>query len=150
MTTIELLSHLRSIGVALWVEDDQLCFNAPKGALTPPLRAQLVEHKAEILTFLRSAQAAAASGSLPAIQPVARDRELPLSFAQQRLWFLDQLEPGLPSYNILSAVRLIGQLDAAALQQAINEIVRRHEALRTTFTAKDGHPVQVIAPSLSL
>lgn len=71
----------------------------------------------------------------------------PASFAQQRLWFLDQFEPGSPFYNIPTAVRLIGQLDRQVLQRCLNEIVRRHEALRTTFTMMDGNPVQVIHPS---
>ena len=72
----------------------------------------------------------------------------PLSFAQQRLWFLDQLEPNRSVYNIPSAFRLQGRLDISALEQSLNEIVRRHEALRTTFSMVDGDPVQVIAPSL--
>jgi len=75
---------------------------------------------------------------------------VPLSFAQQRLWFLDQLEPGNPVYNILRAFRLTGPLDVATLEKCLNEIVRRHEALRTTFTTVDGQPVQVITPTLTL
>src|SRR5216110_184315 len=74
----------------------------------------------------------------------------PLSFAQQRLWFLDQLEPGNPFYNIAAAVRLVGALDVAALRRCFNEIVRRHEALRTRFESIDGTPVQVIADALVL
>jgi amino acid adenylation domain-containing protein len=71
---------------------------------------------------------------------------LPQSFAQQRLWFLDQLRPGSPFYNLPAAVRLRGQLNAALLQQALNEIVRRHESLRTTCGAEGDAPVQIIAP----
>jgi amino acid adenylation domain-containing protein len=74
----------------------------------------------------------------------------PLSYAQQRLWFLDQLEPGCPAYNISTAVRLSGPLDIDTLKRSLNEIVRRHESLRTTFTTIEGRPVQVIAPSLML
>jgi amino acid adenylation domain-containing protein len=70
----------------------------------------------------------------------------PTSFAQQRLWFLDQLEPNSPLYNLPVALRLRGPLKRGALQQSLNEIVRRHEALRTTFSVVDGLPVQVIAP----
>ena len=84
----------------------------------------------------------------PPIKPVPRDGDLPASFAQQRLWFLDQLEPGNATYNIPIAVRLVGDLDPDALERAFNEVVRRHEALRTTFTARDGRPLQVIAPEL--
>ncbi len=74
----------------------------------------------------------------------------PASFAQERLWFLDQWEPDSPVYNLGSAFRLSGGLDVTALQQALNEIVRRHEVLRTTFAAQDGQPYQVIAPQLTV
>ena len=77
--------------------------------------------------------------------PVGREHALPLSFAQQRLWFLEQLEPVSSLYTISRALRLSGRLNIAALQQALNTIVHRHEALRTTFVAVDGTPVQMIA-----
>ncbi|MGH9753404.1 MAG: condensation domain-containing protein, partial [Blastocatellia bacterium] len=72
-----------------------------------------------------------------------RDR-VPLSFAQQRLWFLDQLEPGNPFYNIPDAVRLTGRLNLDAFESVFNEIVRRHEALRTRFVTEGGESAQVI------
>src|SRR5437773_5435116 len=68
----------------------------------------------------------------------------PLSFAQQRLWFIDQLEPGSPAYHVATALRLCGPLDVAALERAIAQIVERHEVLRTRFPAVDGTPIQVI------
>jgi amino acid adenylation domain-containing protein len=86
-------------------------------------------------------------------QPIAsvpRDVNPPLSFAQQRLWFLDQLEPGNPLYNVPCAIHLAGRLNQQALERSLNEIVRRHEILRTRFTAVNGQPVQVIAPALSI
>jgi len=70
----------------------------------------------------------------------------PLSFAQQRLWFLDQLEPGSPLYNLPAAVRLTGALDADVLARCFVEVVRRHEPLRTTFLPGEGEPVQLIHP----
>jgi amino acid adenylation domain-containing protein len=85
-----------------------------------------------------------AAPAAPAIAKVSRDGELMLSFAQQRLWFLDQLEPGSNAYNIPAAVRLHGELNAKALEQSLGEIIRRHEALRTTFAVAAGEPVQVI------
>jgi amino acid adenylation domain-containing protein len=84
------------------------------------------------------------------IRPSQRNGPVPLSFAQQRLWFLDQLEPGLVAYNIPAAVRLVGQVDTAVLSWSLNEIVRRHESLRTTFDSVAGKPVQIIAPELEL
>lgn len=83
-------------------------------------------------------------------KPVARDRELLLSFAQERLWFLEQLEPNSPVHNIPTVFRLTGSLDVAALEQSLNEIVRRHEALRSSFATRKGQPTQVTAPVLSL
>ncbi|HEX8148765.1 MAG TPA: amino acid adenylation domain-containing protein, partial [Pyrinomonadaceae bacterium] len=82
----------------------------------------------------------------PPIEPVAREEGLPLSFAQQRLWFLDQLEPGGSAYNVPSAVRLEGPLDLGALERTVGEIVRRHETLRTSFPTAEGRPQQRIAP----
>jgi len=80
----------------------------------------------------------------PPLAPVSREERLPLSFAQQRLWFLDQLAPNNPFYNCPSAVRLEGRLDLDALEEVINEIVRRHEALRTRIEAEEREPAQVI------
>jgi amino acid adenylation domain-containing protein len=82
-----------------------------------------------------------------AIKPVSRASQPPLSFAQQRLWLLNQLEPDSPAYNIPVAVRLNGELKVAALERTLGEIIKRHEVLRTTFTVKDGQPVQVIHPA---
>ena len=81
------------------------------------------------------------------------DKSASASYAQERLWFLDQLEPDNPAYNISTAFRLSGLLDVAVLEQSLNEIVRRHEVLCTTFATfatVDGRPVQVIAPDLNL
>ncbi len=87
---------------------------------------------------------------LPPIEHVSREGELPLSFAQQRLWFLDQLEPGNPFYNICRGLILKGSLNVTALEQSLNEIVRRHEVLRTNFRDVDGRPVQEIASALNI
>src|SRR5690349_18375347 len=74
----------------------------------------------------------------------------PLSFAQQRLWFLHQLEPESIAYNMPTALRLTGRLNTDALEWGINEIIRRHEILRTTFRLIDNQPVQIIAEQLTL
>src|SRR6185503_10043166 len=83
----------------------------------------------------------------PPLERVERAGRLPLSFAQQRLWFLDQMEPGSSFYNIPAAVRLRGVLNVEALERTLSEVVRRHEVLRTHFVAVDGEPVQVIEPA---
>ncbi|HEU4559242.1 MAG TPA: condensation domain-containing protein, partial [Longimicrobium sp.] len=83
---------------------------------------------------------------LPPVVPVERDGALPLSFAQERLWFINRLEPESAAYNVPMAWRVDGALDQAALERALGEIVRRHEALRTVFPEVDGSPAQAIAP----
>ena len=86
----------------------------------------------------------------PPIDRAPREDRLPLSYAQQRLWFMHQLDPDSPAYNIPLAVRLSGRLDVAALRVTLTEVVRRHEALRTTFAVCDGQPRQVIHPPAPL
>ncbi|MBZ4423356.1 condensation domain-containing protein, partial [Myxococcus sp. RHSTA-1-4] len=86
------------------------------------------------------------SVSLPPLLPAPRSGSLPLSFAQQRLWFLDQLQPGSVQYNMPITLLLEGVLDIEALESAFTELVRRHESLRTTFSAEEGQPVQLIHP----
>src|SRR6185295_12459508 len=99
----------------------------------------------ELGARLAAAERAGKAVTMPALVRVSRSESLPLSFAQQRLWFLDQLEPGSAVYNIPVALRLVGELDVEALERALSEIMRRHEVLRTTFAIVDGQPVQVIA-----
>lgn len=112
--------------------------------------ATLSPEKRELLIrSLRNKQTATASGS----QIVARRRTsdlAPCSFPQQRLWFLQQLEPTSCAYNMPSALRVRGALDVEALRSALAEISRRHESLRTTFREVDGQPMQVIHPSREL
>jgi amino acid adenylation domain-containing protein len=85
-----------------------------------------------------------------AITPVPRDGNLPLSFAQARLWLLEQLNPDSGIYNMPAKVCLVGELNVAVLEQSINEIIRRHEVLRTSFTSVDGQPLQVIVPQVQI
>ncbi|HSG41035.1 MAG TPA: amino acid adenylation domain-containing protein, partial [Thermoanaerobaculia bacterium] len=83
----------------------------------------------------------------PPLRPVSREGALPLSFAQERLWFLDRLEPGSAAYNMSAALRLDGVLDISALARTLDEIARRHEVLRTTFAEDARGPAQVIHPA---
>ncbi|MBB4635033.1 non-ribosomal peptide synthetase [Longimicrobium terrae] len=114
-----------------------------------PLRvmfeAPTVAGVAEVIEGMRRA----ARPAVPPVIPVARTGPLPLSFAQERLWFLDRLEPDSPLYNIPAALRLTGPLNAAALERALGEVVRRHEALRTVFAEVEGVAAQVITPFTS-
>ncbi len=95
------------------------------------------------------------NGNNRAIARVSRGNQtesqtFPLSFAQQRLWVLAQLEPDNPFYNMFKAVRLNGRINIEVLERSLNEIIRRHEILRTTFNAVEGTPVQVIAPHATI
>src|SRR3569623_2053268 len=76
------------------------------------------------------------------------DMRFPQSFAQQRLWFVNQLDPASAAYNVVEAFRLDGALDDVALERSINALVARHESLRTTFSSEEGGPIQLVAPSL--
>jgi amino acid adenylation domain-containing protein len=86
----------------------------------------------------------------PPLRAVSRSSSSPLSFAQQRLWFLDQLSPNDCAYNLLSAFRIAGAIDISALERSLNEIIARHEALRTVFDAVDGQPYQKVLPSSTI
>jgi amino acid adenylation domain-containing protein/FkbM family methyltransferase len=102
--------------------------------------------EASTITELARAVEGAGRVDLPPIRPVPRDGELPLSFAQERIWFLTQLNPDLRSYFVPRALRVRGRFDPALVEATFSEINRRHEILRTTFPAIDGRPVQVIHP----
>jgi amino acid adenylation domain-containing protein len=111
--------------------------------------ASRLSSKRRTLLVLRALTAKAQKRQLIlSIRRIPRDGELPLSFAQQRLWLMDQLEPDNPVYNICQAYRIIGKLDVTALEQSLNKIVQRHETLRTVFKIIDGQPMQVISPNL--
>jgi amino acid adenylation domain-containing protein len=143
LTIKEFLTDLRDRDIKLWLDngdgDTRLRCNAPKGILTPEIRSQLADRKAEIINFLQSTTTTSDS-----IQPVDRTLDLPLSFAQTRLWFLNQLDGSSATYNIPVALELNGELNITALEQSIAEIVRRHEILRTSFQLVGDTPVQVI------
>jgi amino acid adenylation domain-containing protein len=140
----ELGGHsLLATQVVSWV---RACFGVEL-ALRSLFETPTVAELAELIEQERNARRGLLA---PPLVPRPRAGDLPLSFAQQRLWFFNQLEPDNPVYNIAIAVRLSGHLVTAALEQTFNEIVRRHEVLRTSFAISEGRPVQIIAPSLSL
>jgi aspartate racemase len=144
LSTVEFLLQLRSLNVTLSAAGDRLRCSAPTGVLTADLQNELAARKMELLSFLKSASLATRSQP-PTIVRVTRDGELPLSFAQLRLWLLDRLDPNTATYNVPSCFRLKGKFSLAAFEQSLTEIVRRHEALRTCFRAVEGRPVQQIA-----
>jgi len=147
MTAVELLSLLADKDVRLSVIDGQLKVSAPKGVLTAELQQLLIANKPEVIALLSTT---AMTGQSRQIKPADRRQALPLSFAQQRLWFLNEFEPGSSLYNIPSALRVRGALNTTALQQAFDALIARHESLRTTFVSEAQETVQKIAPQLSV
>lgn len=147
-TIADLMSYFRNLDIKIWADGDRLRYNAPKGVLTPELRDQLKEHKAEILDFLQEATRLSGISDEP-IQPVKRQDELPLSFAQERMWFLSELE-GPESYNMPMLFRIKGPLNISVFEQSVNEIIRRHEVLRTSFVMVKGKLEQIIASELTI
>jgi amino acid adenylation domain len=132
LLTVQVLARIRDIyGVEL---AQRTFFDAP----TP---AGLARH-------VRAARKA--HSDVPAIRKADREQVLPLSFAQQRLWFLERLQPGSTAYSMLFGIRLSGTLDKGAFHSSLNEIVRRHEVLRTTFHEKNGVPEQKISDHIEL
>ncbi|WP_298771746.1 non-ribosomal peptide synthetase [uncultured Shewanella sp.] len=144
---IILLLHAQQIQVS--ESDGKLLVDAPKGALTPALTTIIKTNKTILVDFLREQSAfKQANDNVPVIEKAPRnpDTGLPLSFAQQRLWFIDRMENGSAQYNMPSALLVEGALDIDAAQQAITRIINRHESLRTIFAECEAGPVQLIKP----
>ncbi|WP_433234979.1 amino acid adenylation domain-containing protein [Actinomadura nitritigenes] len=142
MTPLELLTHLRGLGVEVRRNGDRLHVRAPKGTLDPELRQALDTNREEILALLRHAEKTTATPApIPHIEHAG---SAPLSFAQQRLWFLDRVQPGGVEYNLTLTWGVTGRMEVAALRRALGEITARHEVLRTTYSDHDGVPQQVI------
>jgi amino acid adenylation domain-containing protein len=142
----ELLEELIHEGIELWEESGTLAVRANKGRLTPALQDRLKSHKDEILSALRARE-------LPPLvaQPdPGETAPIPLSFSQERLWFIDQWAPGNPAYSMPGILKLTGYLDTGVLSRTLKEIFRRHAVLRTTFAATDGVPRQVIHPNVQV
>ncbi len=159
MNIKQFIAELSQQGVKLWVEGEQLRVNAPKGVLTLETRDLLAKNKAELILLLHEKNARACKRSAQGAIPTDTDlpliktecpQNLPLSFAQEQLWLLNQLEPDNPFYNEQVALKLHGHLNMVALEQSLNKIISRHEALRTNFRTFNEQPVQVIADSLTL
>jgi len=123
-----LLARLAALGVEVFADGDRLLCRGARRQITRELHAELAARKSEIIEHLR--RSAAPTG------------EAPLSYAQQRLWFLDQMQPGTTAYVLSMAQHLRGALNMEALHVALTELVRRHEILRTIFPLVDGAPVQ--------
>jgi len=155
----DFIAELETLDIKVWLDANpnganqesrtgavapRLRCNAPKGVLTPTLKEKLSARKAEIIAYLRDVSIFSEDAE---IRPQPRPEAIPLSFAQQRLWFLDRLEAGSSTdYNVPSPWQIDGPLDAIALEETLREICRRHEILRTNFIEIADSVQQVIQP----
>ncbi len=142
MNALQLLSLLRKRGIHLWAEDGYLEYEAPEGALTAAVLEQIAAHKQDLLSLLAQSEG---SDQVPPLEAGPRHSTYPLSFSQERLWFLHQLEPDSSAYNMSLALRLSGSLDVAALSTSLKRVMARHAIFRTSFPTIDDKPVQVIS-----
>ena len=143
---LELLGRLRRLDVRLVVDGDRLTLSAPDGVVTDQLRAEIAARKVEVLAFLRDQQGREETGLV--LERAKRGQPAPLSFAQQRLWFLHQLHPDDPVYNIGSSIEIDGALPDVVVAEGLRILAGRHEMLRTVFRTDSGIPTQIATDQL--
>lgn len=149
MKLIRFLESLVELEVDLWVHEGRLRYRAPKGVLTKELLEQLTSWKTEILSFLSYSEEKNHQNSL--LQSFSsRCQDIPLSFCQEEIWIAEQFSLEDSAFTISVALRFEGLLDVRLLNQSINEIIVRHESLRTIFEIKEGKPVQIVLPNLDI
>ena len=150
MTTLsELIAVLREKRVQLWEDNGDLRLSAPRDTLTPELTGALRARKAEIIEFLRSAREGSVTHTVALDATPGASLPRLLSFAQERLWFLEKLGGAGAAYNVAAAVRIRGALRADALAHAFAEVQRRHDVLRARFVDIDGEPRQIARPDIA-
>ena len=147
MKLTQILSQISSQGIKLWAEGDELKIRAPKGTLTAEIRDLLSQNKLELLQLLQQKSSNISATSVPLV-PVGRDKDLPVTYQQERLWTIDQLMGNKLNLNVSTALRIEGLIDVQLLQKSWNEMMSRHETLRTTFSFAGGSLIQVVLPSL--
>ncbi|MEH2295890.1 amino acid adenylation domain-containing protein [Nostoc sp.] len=147
-TLDELLLELGRLNIKVWVDGNNLRYQAPKGILTSDILAQIKIYKTEILAFLNQSTIESQSIIKPVDATIKNDG-LPLSFTQQQFWLLHHLEESNYIYNMVRAFRLEGDLDIPNFERAIQCLIARHSILRTGFKVVNGSPVQVITPQMT-
>jgi amino acid adenylation domain-containing protein len=140
MNIEEFLQMLRNRRISLWIDGENLHYRAPAGAITPSIRETLKNRKTELIDLL---------DHQARVYKAQRDHK-PLSFAQRRIWFFEQLIPGSPAYNAYCAFWITGTLRVSALAASINEIIRRHSILRSRCMSSGGKPLQVFLPEIQV
>lgn len=147
MKVHDLLIELRSRGIEVGVTDGKLTITASRGAVTAAIAESLRTRKTEIVSFLKGAGTERnAFSAIPPIVPVARDDEyMPLSFTQERLWYLSQVESNPAVFNLPLCLEIIGALDVPLMQRCLDDLAQRHEVMRTTVVVRDGIGYQRIS-----
>ena len=146
MNTVGIIELAVSSNVGLFVKDGQLGVRADKGALSDELKGLIKQHKDEIIAYLSGMAPAV---KLPSIKALGSDKA-PLSYAQQRLWFVDKLNGGGKQYNMAAALSFSGKLDVEACNRAFSTIIQRHSILRTNYVEEDGEVFQCIRNAIYL
>lgn len=136
------LAKLHRQQIKVWADGDRLRCAGPDGALTAELTAEIRDRKADILSFLDSNRKHEVAPARTI--SVRQDRSPPLSFAQQRMWFVEQMYPGTSLHHIRFVIEARGQLDTTAMETALNKVVARHEVLRTCIRSECGEPRQTV------
>jgi amino acid adenylation domain-containing protein len=144
----QLLDEIAQRDIRLSLDGDRLRINAPRGALDDDLKAKIAARRAEIIARLQTP--AVQGQGAHAIHRIPRTGPLPVSAAQQRLWFLDQMDPGATDYNIGGGLRFRGKLDIDVLKQAIHALTIRHESFRTAIGERNGQPWLTISETSSV
>jgi amino acid adenylation domain-containing protein/FkbM family methyltransferase len=144
MNTVEFINYLLSLNIKLSVQGDRLDCHAPPRIMTKEIQTEIKERKQEIIEILAMVNQAK-QPSFQKIKPISRKKqEFSLSFAQERLWFINQLEGTNSIYNFTKILELEGLLNTEVLKKAIAHLFQRHESLRTNFKNKEGKPIQII------
>ncbi|TQV65955.1 amino acid adenylation domain-containing protein, partial [Exilibacterium tricleocarpae] len=149
MAVENIIAEALKAGVLIYVKGNELAFKVKKGSFPASIKNKLKENKSAIIDYLINAELEqnAAQKNTVELKPRDSSAPIPLSYAQQRLWFLDQMEGANAAYHIPAAFKLEGDLSVAALTASLQEIVARHEVLRTVFDEQEGEPRQVVLPA---
>ncbi|TQV77376.1 amino acid adenylation domain-containing protein [Aliikangiella marina] len=144
MSVRDVLKTAMAQGVYFYLKNGKLAYKAKMGALSESLKQSILNHKDQIIDYLVNEERQGQSQVLSDIKPIDRSLPIPLSFSQQRLWFIDQLENHKSQYNLTGQFLINGELDLSALESSLNTLIARHEVLRTNFQVKNNEPCQII------
>jgi len=150
MSIAQLIQESVQAGIYLYTDNGQLAYKLTGDEFPEQLKARIIENKAELVDFLLAYQSDDVSTERPELKKIDRtNKQLPTSFAQQRLWFIDQMDSNSAHYNICAALKVSGTFNLAVAEQTFKYIIERHEPLRTTFSKGKKEPVQVINQDFS-